>query len=163
MDSLCDQILEEILKETDKMLWSLARNTNIPGYDPDDLMQEMRIKIWETVKNNLYDPELVKETSFYYRVCKNYLIDLNKSKIYKYNSTSPENRRYRDTLDQKCVIDDDEISNIGGFQPSFVQNFSKDFIREFVLLDEDKLSGEPNEESGDSQIEDCPRNQEYQK
>ena len=126
---ITEMILEEIFKDLDKMLWNLALTTKIPGYDPDDLMQEMRIKIWKTIKHNNYDPERVKPTSFYYRVCKRHLINLNASKIYRYKNSQPQKREYRDMLDQKNNVSDDILPEIGDFQLNFVRNFSEEFIQ----------------------------------
>jgi len=132
---ITDEIVEEILKDTEKVMWKIARTTHIPGYDADDLMQEMRIKVWQTVIANNYDPERVKPSSFFHRVCKNLLIDLNKSKIFNYKTTTPQNREYRDVLDQKCADDDDVLPKIGCLQANFVQNLSESFVN-LVLLDE---------------------------
>ena len=144
MADIVEQILVEILDETENMLWNLARTTKIPGYDPDDLMQEMRIKIWQTIKGNHYDPERVKPTSFYYRVCKRHLINLNASRIYKYKNSHPEKRQYRDILDAKVVIPDEMLSEIDEIPLSFVQNFSKDFAQ--LVLPSEELIEESNEE-----------------
>jgi hypothetical protein len=128
---LTDRIIEEIYKETDQMLNSLARNTKIPGYDTDDLVQEMRIIIWEVIRDDKYDPERCKETSFFYKVCKRHLRGLNRSKIYRYNESLPENREYRDALDQKPTFFDEKIHEKAEIPPSFVENFSEKFKSEF--------------------------------
>lgn len=135
LEQITDKILNEVLKDTENMMWKLARTTRIPGYDVDDLMQEMRIKVWETVKKNHYDPELCKPTSFYYRVCKNHLINLNKSTISRYASTEPEKRVYRDGLNSKMDKSDIDLAQIGGIQRNFVQNFSESFVNDYFLND----------------------------
>lgn len=131
LNEITEKIVNEVLQDTENMLWRLARTTLIPGFDADDLMQEMRIKIWQTIREDKYDPERIKPTSFYYRVCKNHLINLNKSKIYKYNNTLPKDREYRDCLDQKDVLLNDSLPQIGGYQDNFVQEFTDDFIKRF--------------------------------
>lgn len=135
IDILTGQILNDILEDTQNIMWKLARTTRIPGYDADDLMQEMRIKVWETVKKNDYDPDRCKPTSFYYRVCKNHLINLNKSTISRYSSTEPQKRVYRDCLNSKIDQNDADLSQIGGIQPNFVQNFSESFVNDYFLND----------------------------
>lgn len=144
LKDLIEQITEEVLKDTENLMWNLARNTKIPGYDPEDLMQEMRTKIWQTIRDNNYDPERVKPTSFYYRVCKRHLINLNASRIYKYKNSHPEKRQYRDILDTKVNISDEMLTEIDEIPLSFVQNFSKDFAR--LVLPSEELIEESNEE-----------------
>lgn len=151
MDNLTEQILIEILNETENVLWSLARTTKIPGYEADDLMQEMRIKIWKTIKADQYDPDRVQPTSFFYRVCKRHLINLNAARIYKYKNSHPENREYRDILDQKVDIPDDLMPEVVDFPLNFVQNFSPEFCR--LVLPSEEL----NEEKRDIENQDCAR------
>jgi RNA polymerase sigma factor (sigma-70 family) len=131
MANITEEILEEILKESDKLLWNIAKTTYIPGYTPEDLMQEMRIKIWQIIKDNQYNPEMCKETSYFYRVCKRHLIDLNKSKIYKYNSTLPQDREYRDGLDQKSLLSEENCTKKAEYPLNFVQNLSENFKNNF--------------------------------
>ncbi len=134
--SVFDELIQEVFKDLENVMWNLARNTKIPGYDADDLMQEMRIKVVDTLKNNNYDPDKCKPTSFYYRVCKNCLINLNASKIYKYKNSKPQNRNYRDYLDQKCADIDEILPKVGEIPLNFVQNFSESFA-ELVLPTEE--------------------------
>jgi DNA-directed RNA polymerase specialized sigma24 family protein len=133
LNDLTEQIVNEVLKETESVMWKMARTTYIPGFDCDDLMQEMRIKIWETIKNNGYDPERTRETSFYYRVCKNCLIDLNRSKLMNHKL---KNAPYRDLLDQKCLESDEFLPKVGEFPTNFVKSFSESF-KNLVLPDEE--------------------------
>ncbi len=136
---LMDELLSEVLAETEKMMWSLARNTTIPGYDADDLMQEMRIKVWRTIKDSKYDPEQTKPTSFYYRVCKNCLIDVRKSKIPYYNTTKPENRHFRDSLDHKIRDNQQNLDELDKIETNFDKNLSEDFKKYFVEADFDHI------------------------
>lgn len=76
LDRVTDQLLTELYERLDPIMWKLARDTKINGYDTEDLVQEMRIKVWQVIDRNKYDPERCKETSFFYRVCKNHLISL---------------------------------------------------------------------------------------
>jgi DNA-directed RNA polymerase specialized sigma24 family protein len=147
IDGVTEQILNEVLKECDNILWKLARTTKVPGFDADDLMQEMRIKIWKTVKNNHYDPERVKPTSFYYRVCKNHLINLNASKIYKYKTTSARKRCYRDILDQKVDLCDELMPEVVDFPLNFVQNFSSSFAQLVLPTEELNENSRTNKQS----------------
>lgn len=127
---IVDEILKEIYKRTDKMLWHLAQTSNIPGYDADDLMQEMRIKIWKVIEENKYDPEMCRETTFFYRVCKHHLIDLNKAKIYRYCNTPKKDRHYRDPLD-KTNVRFSEVDELGCIPKDFIDHFSEEFKDNF--------------------------------
>lgn len=131
LNNLVDEILNEVLKDTENIMWKLARTTHIPGYEADDLMQEMRIKIWQTIEKNHYDPELCKPTSFYYRVCKNHLINLNKSTISRYASTKAEDRVHKDALNEKLDQKEQDLTQFGEIPTSFVQNFTDSFINEY--------------------------------
>jgi RNA polymerase sigma factor (sigma-70 family) len=127
---IVDEILDEIYKRTDKMLWHIAQTSNIAGYDAEDLMQEMRIKIWKVIKDNKYDPELCKETTFFYKVCKRHLIDLNKAKIYRYCNTPKHERRHRDQMDM-TNIRFSEVDELGCIPKDFADHFSDEFIDDF--------------------------------
>ena len=81
---LTEDIFNEVLKDCERVMWNIAHSYHIRGYDADDLMQEMRLKIWETIKNNQYDPERTKPTTFYHRVCFNCVYSINAKKFINY-------------------------------------------------------------------------------
>lgn len=167
LGEVSEELVKTLCHDLNRVLWKIARTTHIPGYDPEDLMQEMKIKIWEVVRDNKYDPERVQPSTFFYRVCKNYLMDLHKSRIYKYKTTLPKNREFKDALDTTGEILEQEMLNIGGLSPNFVRNFSENFVTDFfrlVLLDEElqELFGAPNEEVGDNQVPDSLGNTQHQ-
>lgn len=139
LKKITEDLLSEILKDCNDMMWQLAHSTKIPGYDADDLMQEMRIKIWRTIKDSKYDPEQTKPTSFYYRVCKNCLIDVRKSKIPYYNTTKPENRHFRDSLDHKIRDNQQNLDELDKIETNFDKNLSEDFKKYFVEADFDHI------------------------
>jgi len=128
--AIVEKIIDEIYRETDRMIWSLARNTHIPGYDTDDLIQEMRIRIWEVIRDNQYDPERCRETSFFYRVCKRHLRGLNRAKVFRYNESPPTSREYRDALDQNPCHFNTEMEQ-SGYPTNFVENFSEGFVNSY--------------------------------
>lgn len=72
-----NELLDEILKDVDKSLWNLVRKWHITGYDADDLMQELRIKIWQVIDSEQYDPYRSKPTTFFQIICTNHLKRLN--------------------------------------------------------------------------------------
>jgi RNA polymerase sigma factor (sigma-70 family) len=68
---------------TDRMLNSIeyviayeSKQHRINGYDPDDVAQELRIRIWSKI--HLYDPEKANFKTWSMRVIHNHLINMSK-------------------------------------------------------------------------------------
>lgn len=75
-----ETIFNEINEELTPIIYKLAGKFKIAGYDRDDLVQEMRIKLWNIIKNNKYNPDICRPSTFFYRVFYNLIIDLNRLK-----------------------------------------------------------------------------------
>lgn len=81
---IADQVVKldnQILKELDEHLRaymvSMAVSHPVSGYDTEDLLQELRIKIWDKIRQGKYDPNKSKPITYFSWVFRTTLYNLN--------------------------------------------------------------------------------------
>jgi len=85
---------EEYLKSVEPIIYLIAKNNRIPGYEIEDVQQEIRLKIWENF--NKYDKKLEKyKAGWVNKLSRNLIIDLNRY----------ENRDKRKALNNYIDVD----------------------------------------------------------
>ena len=80
MQTLDEQIYDEIHDDIEKLIYKFAHDFKIHGMDFDDVCQELRIKVWKIIRDNKYDPERCKPSTFFYPVLRRKMTDLSRKK-----------------------------------------------------------------------------------
>ena len=73
---LDEEIMGMLSSELEGYMVTLAVAHPIPGYDIEDLLQEMRIKMWERIKQGKYDPRRSRPITYFSWVFRTTLYNL---------------------------------------------------------------------------------------
>jgi DNA-directed RNA polymerase specialized sigma24 family protein len=71
-----NEIVSELSRQLEGYMVTLATAHPVPGYDIEDLLQEMRIKMWERVSQGKYDPSRTRPITYFSWVFRTTLYNL---------------------------------------------------------------------------------------
>lgn len=82
--SMDETIFEELEALLHNMYYSFANKFPVPGMEPDDIVQELRIKVWETLQRNKFDPNRdVRPSTFFHLVLTRHAMNLQRAALAK--------------------------------------------------------------------------------
>lgn len=98
-----NDIVEALDHKLRAYMVTLAVAHPVPGYEVEDLLQEMRIKMWEKVRDGKYDPQRTKPITYFSWVFRTTLFNLRN---YQFRDCRIDAHNFSNSLDE--LLEDGE-------------------------------------------------------
>ncbi len=80
-DSQNEDAWDEFVRIYRPYLYTIIRQMNVPRDDIEELMQQIFVKLWEKLPENIYDPDRAKFRTWLARITRNHVINYVNSRL----------------------------------------------------------------------------------